>query len=213
MLVSFAEKHSLCMELVSEMQIIQLVQKEINYSYATDQGIPLILQPTKFEIEIGTADVAIPEQSSEPASRVANNRRTVYFQLAVGPNFQTMDQGQHHHLFVFSSEDRLIKDLLQHLLVKCSKKQAGLLYTWSEYNSCYLSTSLHCAATSNSDLQGLDEIFAAFDRDLQVLIGHDEMMVKLGLSSGTNYQLHGPPGTGKSSFFKAIAHRYGIPIC
>ena len=48
--------------------------------------------------------------------------------------------------------------------------------------------------------------------DLQTFIDSDELYAKRGIDYKRGYLLYGPPGCGKSSSIKAMAHKYDLPI-
>lgn len=59
---------------------------------------------------------------------------------------------------------------------------------------------------------GLDDKFDMFERDFTIIHKKIELLHKVGKSCSLNYFLHGPPGTGKSSFAKCVATKYNLDI-
>lgn len=88
----------------------------------------------------------------------------------------------------------------------------GSIFEWSDYHSNYINSNKVCHKVLESELFGLDDHFTQVKQDIINMKEHAELMRRLKSNSGLNYLLHGPPGTGKSSFIKALAHSCGLPI-
>ena len=63
-----------------------------------------------------------------------------------------------------------------------------------------------------SHVYGIDDKFDMFERDFNIIHQKIDKLHKVGKSCSLNYFVHGPPGTGKSSFARAIATKYNLDI-
>jgi len=90
-----------------------------------------------------------------------------------------------------------------------SKKNS--IFMWSSYHGQYIE-DMKTLDRSIDDLIGLEEYFDLVKNDVLRQDKHQELLSKLGATSGLNYMLYGTPGTGKSSFVRAFATAFEIPI-
>lgn len=89
---------------------------------------------------------------------------------------------------------------------------SGLLYEWNNLYKRYEPSTAIAQKVLKTDLVALDSHFLTIENDVQALSSKAELAIKLGATSGYNYLLQGIPGTGKSSFVKAISHQLQLPL-
>lgn len=109
----------------------------------------------------------------------------------------------------------IVMQQIREELVKTWEPQVqptGQIFEWSTRHLQYVESPLNCPTVFKKDLIGLDDHFKCVEDDINILIEKEELCKKLGADSGFNYLLEGPPGTGKSSFVKAVSHQLGLPI-
>jgi AAA+ superfamily predicted ATPase len=118
------------------------------------------------------------------------------------------------HIVIFAKSQNIIDKFIAFTLQKFNSihNPSGLIFEWISLHKIYQTSSIKCQKISQDDLVGLDEYFDDLQKDIRLYTERKELLQKMGTMSGFNYLLWGSPGTGKSSFVKAIAHKYKSPI-
>ncbi|XP_055350880.1 mitochondrial chaperone BCS1-like [Paramacrobiotus metropolitanus] len=107
----------------------------------------------------------------------------------------------------------IFQEILQEALDFVETRKKGKITVYCASAGCWatLSTPLHKRPLSSVILdQGIAEKLLA---DLEHFVDHCEWYVARGIPYRRGYLLHGPPGTGKTSFIMALAGFFNLNIC
>lgn len=142
---------------------------------------------------------------------------SIIFKTIYGKKFNKTEgdfNADFFHIVIFAKSQDIIDKFITYTLEKFNNigNISGLIFEWDTFHKVYQTRSVSCHKIDQKDLVGLDEYFDDLQKDIRLFKERIELLQKMGTTSGFNYLLWGQPGTGKSSFVKAIAHKYNSPI-
>lgn len=115
---------------------------------------------------------------------------------------------------VFGPSLNHIELFYEYLKNKCKPlSHKNQIYIWNKNHGEYQKDYRKTYDKSIDDLFGLDSYYKQIMNDFERYKSHKGLLIKLGESNGINYMLYGSPGTGKSSFIRAISCQMEVSLC
>jgi len=167
---------------------IEYLMKEFKFDCTYDD-FPILMNPTGFTVTINEENFEFQFQT--------------FINVLFDESFMS--------LIVYAKSQDMIDKLFDFLEEKHNPNKCKM-FVWNSWNGRYENSEYAVSRVDKENLVGLDDFFNSMKKEIQAIKENKELAMLLGASSGSNYFTHGPPGTGKTSSFKALGHDLNVPV-
>ena len=169
----------------------------------------------------------IHDQEEVPL-KIPDSDKTVYFLTAercyfpefapdgkIGWNRETDSEIYSHYMnymiLLLADSHNTIIELMEYLIKKNTPNNEMKIHNWDFQNCCYRSYK-NVISFDINDLQGIQNYYNSMKKWLNIYQNKKEKLKKMGITSGLNFLLYGPPGVGKTSMVKALTTEFNLPV-
>ncbi len=198
--------------IVDDLHLVNRVADHYNYPwrYLLDAALTAIL--AEAEASKKTLLFGVEGDTPWPVARRAYSWQIGEFAVA---DYESLCRAYSSHTLDYAKIHRFAPGLNAHQLKNGSRwlERTGSLNTdcFIEYlRSQYLTSNVEIAEVAQvdwRDLKGVDDVIQALEAKIALPLEHDALATELRLKPKRGVLLAGPPGTGKTTIGRALAHR------
>ena len=165
---------------------------------------------------------------SEVALKIPESDKTVYFLTAERCDFpefapdgriswdseissEIYSHYMNYIILLLSDSHNTTEELMKYLIKKNAPKNEMKIHKWDFRYNRYVEHK-NVISFNINDLQGIQHYYDSMKRWLNIYQNKKEKLQKMGITSGLNFLLYGPPGVGKTSMVKALTTEFNLPV-